>query len=147
MKLADFGLANFSDSTLASVSAQYAGPEAPELRFCEMLGLAEYLPSKTEYLVFCKPTEAQASVYRAVIGSTALNAALGSPAISLELITILKKVCNSPSLLLKKLHQPGVTSMFLLQIFRIGAEATICSGCIHYPGHFGRRNTAPVGCT
>ena len=64
--------------------------------------LAEYLPSKTEYILFCKPTEAQRSVYRAIIGSPTFNAAFGSPAISLELINVLKKVCNSPSLLLKK---------------------------------------------
>lgn len=64
--------------------------------------LAQYLPQKTEHVLFCKPTAAQASVYRAIIGSPTFNAALGSPAISLELITVLKKVCNSPTLLLKK---------------------------------------------
>ena len=64
--------------------------------------LSEYLPPKTEYILFCRPTEAQVSVYRQVIGSPTFNAALGSPAISLELINILKKVCNSPSLLTKK---------------------------------------------
>ncbi|KAK4545281.1 hypothetical protein LTR36_003461 [Oleoguttula mirabilis] len=64
--------------------------------------LSKYLPRKTEYVVFCRPTQAQASVYRAIIGSPTFNAALGSPAISLELINVLKKVCNSPTLLLKK---------------------------------------------
>ncbi|KAK5128835.1 hypothetical protein LTR85_000168 [Meristemomyces frigidus] len=64
--------------------------------------LSKYLPQKTEYVVFCRPTTAQASVYRAIIGSPTFNAALGSPAISLELINVLKKVCNSPTLLLKK---------------------------------------------
>ena len=64
--------------------------------------LSEYLPPKTEYVLLCRPTEAQLSVYRQVIGSPTFNAALGSPAISLELINILKKVCNSPSLLTKK---------------------------------------------
>jgi len=64
--------------------------------------LSKYLPSKTEYVLFCRPTKAQADVYRAIIGSPTLNAALGSPAISLELINVLKKVCNSPTLLLKK---------------------------------------------
>lgn len=64
--------------------------------------LSKYLPTKTEYVVFCRPTKAQASVYRAIIGSPAFNAALGTSAISLELINILKKVCNSPNLLLKK---------------------------------------------
>ena len=64
--------------------------------------LSKYLPLKTEYVVFCKPTEAQKSVYRSIIGSSTFNAALGSSAISLELINILKKVCNSPNLLIKK---------------------------------------------
>jgi DNA repair and recombination protein RAD54B len=64
--------------------------------------LSKYLPQKTEHVVFCRPTAAQASVYRAIIGSPTFNAALGSPAVTLELITILKKVCNSPTLLLKK---------------------------------------------
>lgn len=64
--------------------------------------LSQYLPQKTEHVVFCRPTSAQASVYRAIIGSPTFNAALGSSAVTLELITILKKVCNSPTLLLKK---------------------------------------------
>jgi DNA repair and recombination protein RAD54B len=64
--------------------------------------LSKYLPQKTEHVVFCRPTAAQASVYRAIIESPTFNAALGSSAVTLELITILKKVCNSPTLLLKK---------------------------------------------
>lgn len=64
--------------------------------------LSQYLPQKTEHVVFCRPTAAQASVYRAIIGSPTFNAALGSSAVTLELITVLKKVCNSPTLLLKQ---------------------------------------------
>nr|OQO07761.1 hypothetical protein B0A51_18269 [Rachicladosporium sp. CCFEE 5018] len=64
--------------------------------------LSKYLPPKTEYVVFCRPTKAQAEVYRAIIASPTFTAALGSPAMSLELINVLKKVCNSPTLLLKK---------------------------------------------
>lgn len=64
--------------------------------------LSQYLPQKTEQVLFCRPTAAQASVYRSIIGSPTFNAALGSAAISLELITVLKKVCNSPTLLLRK---------------------------------------------
>lgn len=64
--------------------------------------LSDYLPPKTEYVLFCRPTAAQISIYRNVIESAIFSAALGSPAVSLELITILKKVCNSPGLLLKK---------------------------------------------
>ena len=64
--------------------------------------LSKYLPPKTEYVVFCRPTPAQIAVYRATINSPIFNAALGSPAISLGLINVLKKICNSPTLLLKK---------------------------------------------
>ncbi|KAK3076502.1 hypothetical protein LTS18_012834, partial [Coniosporium uncinatum] len=64
--------------------------------------LAKYLPPKTEYVVFCRPTGAQASVYRAVLKSPAFGAVLGSAEASLQLINVLKKVCNSPRLLAKK---------------------------------------------
>lgn len=59
----------------------------------------QYLPSKTEYVLFCKPTSAQAEVYRTVLGSSAFGNILGSPEASLQLITLLKKACNAPSLL------------------------------------------------
>ena len=64
--------------------------------------LAQYLPPKTEYVLFCKPTEAQKTVYRSIVGSTAFNAAFGSNADALSYINVLKKVCNGPELLLKK---------------------------------------------
>ncbi|TKA26632.1 hypothetical protein B0A50_04740 [Salinomyces thailandicus] len=64
--------------------------------------LSKYLKPKTEHVLLCRPTEAQAAVYRTIIGSPTFSAALGSPAMSLELINVLKKVCNSPTLLLKK---------------------------------------------
>lgn len=62
--------------------------------------LDKYLPPKTEYVVFCRPTDAQRHIYRTIISTQAFATALNSPAVSLELIMILKKVCNSPSLLL-----------------------------------------------
>ncbi|KAF2769426.1 SNF2 family DNA-dependent ATPase domain-containing protein [Teratosphaeria nubilosa] len=64
--------------------------------------LSRYLPQKTEYVVFCRPTSAQASAYRDIIGSPTFNAAMGTSAMALELIMVLKKVCNDPRLLLKK---------------------------------------------
>ncbi|KAL9590387.1 MAG: hypothetical protein Q9203_000813 [Teloschistes exilis] len=65
--------------------------------------LAKYLPSKTEHVLFCRPTQAQAAVYRHVLASPAFQAAAqGSAECSLQLITLLKKVCNSPSLLISK---------------------------------------------
>ncbi|KAH0555714.1 hypothetical protein GP486_006342 [Trichoglossum hirsutum] len=61
--------------------------------------LSKYLPPKTEYVLFCRPTTAQVRVYRAVIESPAFNSVLGNTEMSLQLITLLKKVCNSPTLL------------------------------------------------
>lgn len=82
-------------SELASITGMFILRRTAEI-------LSKYLPQKTEYVLFCRPTRAQAEVYRAIIGSPTFTAALGSPAISLELINVLKKVCNSPTLLLKK---------------------------------------------
>ncbi len=61
--------------------------------------LSKYLPPKTEYVLLCRPTAAQASTYQHVLACPAFQGALGSSESSLQLITLLKKVCNSPSLL------------------------------------------------
>lgn len=64
--------------------------------------LARYLPSRTEYVLFCKPTQAQIQVYQHVLASPCFGNILGSPEASLQLITLLKKVCNAPCLLANK---------------------------------------------
>lgn len=64
--------------------------------------LSKYLPPKTEYVLLCRPTAAQASTYQHVLACPAFQAALGNSEASLQLITVLKKVCNSPSLLYGK---------------------------------------------
>lgn len=64
--------------------------------------LSKYLPAKSEYILFCKPTQAQVQVYEHVLGSPMFDRVVGSAEASLQLITILKKVCNAPSLLIKK---------------------------------------------
>ena len=69
--------------------------------------LSKYLPSKTEYVLFCSPTEAQASAYQHVLACPTFQAALGNSEASLQLITVLKKVCNSPSLLNKIAADPA----------------------------------------
>ncbi|KAL9129483.1 MAG: hypothetical protein Q9217_002079 [Psora testacea] len=61
--------------------------------------LAKYLPPKIEYVLLCRPTRAQASVYQHVLACPAFQSALGNSEASLQLITVLKKVCNSPFLL------------------------------------------------
>ncbi|KAF2241127.1 DNA repair and recombination protein RAD26 [Trematosphaeria pertusa] len=61
--------------------------------------LAKYLPSKTEHIIFCKPTAAQATAYRNILSSPVFAIALGNTDTALQLINVLKKVCNSPALL------------------------------------------------
>lgn len=61
--------------------------------------LSKYLPSKTEYVLLCRPTTTQVSVYRSVLSCPTFQAAIGNPEASLQLITVLKKLCNSLSLL------------------------------------------------
>ncbi|KAF2033937.1 DNA repair and recombination protein RAD26 [Setomelanomma holmii] len=61
--------------------------------------LSKYLPPKTEHIVFVKPTKAQAEAYRAILASPIFGAALGNTDLALQLIMVLKKVCNSPYLL------------------------------------------------
>ncbi|OBT40859.1 hypothetical protein VE00_09525 [Pseudogymnoascus sp. WSF 3629] len=65
---------------------------------------AHFLPQKTEFVVFCKPTTAQAQIYEEILESPAFMGALNgykaAQAQALGLINILRKVCNSPMLLL-----------------------------------------------
>jgi DNA repair and recombination protein RAD54B len=61
--------------------------------------LSKYLPPKTEHIVFCRPTKAQAEAYRAILSSNIFAVALGNTDMALQLIMVLKKICNSPSLL------------------------------------------------
>lgn len=61
--------------------------------------LSNYLPPKSEYVLFCNPTPIQANIYRHVVASPMFQCALGNSESALQLITILKKLCNSPSLL------------------------------------------------
>lgn len=64
--------------------------------------LSKYLPPKSEYVLFCKPTRTQANIYKAVLQSPMFQTAMGNAESALQLITILKKLCNSPSLLSAK---------------------------------------------
>ncbi|KYG41192.1 hypothetical protein M433DRAFT_169712 [Acidomyces richmondensis BFW] len=77
---------------LANITAMFVLRRTAEKKLGE-------LPPRTEYVLFCRPTETQAAIYRAIIRSSYFNAALDFPALSLELINVLKKVCNSPTLL------------------------------------------------
>ncbi|MCJ1394649.1 helicase [Xylographa bjoerkii] len=61
--------------------------------------LSKYLPPKTEYVLLCRPTSAQAEVYKHVLASPMFQSALSNPEAQLQLITLLRKVCNGPKLL------------------------------------------------
>lgn len=61
--------------------------------------LSKYLPPKTEHVVFCRPTVTQAAAYRNILASPIFAVALGNTDMVLQLINVLKKICNSPSLL------------------------------------------------
>ena len=96
--------------------------------------LLKYLPPKTEYVLFCRPTAAQASTYQHLLACPTFQGALGSPEASLQLITLLKKVCNSPTLLSGKTLSDASAAMSPLtdsllasvppQLLRINAGST-----------------------
>lgn len=64
--------------------------------------IAEFLPPKSETVLFCKPTAAQAQVYKHILLSPTLGTAFNSTETAFQLISVLKKVCNSPHLLRSK---------------------------------------------
>jgi DNA repair and recombination protein RAD54B len=86
---------NAREEELSSLTKQFILRRTAEI-------LSEYLPPKTEYVLFCKPTQAQIQVYQHVLASPFFGKVLGSSEASLQLIMLLKKVCNAPSLLTRK---------------------------------------------
>jgi DNA repair and recombination protein RAD54B len=72
--------------------------------------ISKFLPPKIEYVLFCNPTPTQANIYRNVLASPMFQCALGSSESALQLITILKKLCNSPSLLSPKIAAADETA-------------------------------------
>ena len=85
-----------------SRSAELAQTTAPFIlrRTADILN--NYLPPKLEYVLFCDPTPTQANIYRHVVSSPMFSSLLGTSETAFQLITILKKLCNSPSLLSSK---------------------------------------------
>lgn len=91
--------------------------------------LAHYLPPKTEFILFCKPTPSQTVVYRKILSSPAYQSVLGSSESALQLISILKKVCNSPSLLdSTKPADDGTTSLVKTLLSEIPQKAVSSPG-------------------
>lgn len=67
--------------------------------------VAADLPEKTEQVLFCKLTDGQRKAYETFLGSDEVSAILNRRRQSLYGIDILRKICNHPDLLDKKLSQ------------------------------------------
>lgn len=61
--------------------------------------LAKYLPPRTDFIFFCKPTEVQFSAFEDILQGARIDFKNLNFNSSLALITLLKKVCNSPTLI------------------------------------------------
>ncbi|CAL9731879.1 DNA repair and recombination protein Rdh54p [Monosporozyma unispora] len=61
--------------------------------------LNKYLPPKTDLIIFCKPTKTQLCAFYDILQQTELDFSHMTANSSLGLITLMKKICNSPSLL------------------------------------------------
>ncbi|CCE81950.1 Piso0_002634 [Millerozyma farinosa CBS 7064] len=64
--------------------------------------LSHVLPDKTDIIIFCPPSNLQLLMFKAIQSSQAFNSFLQSQTSvnnSLGIITVMKKLCNSPSLL------------------------------------------------
>eukprot|EP00727_Mastigamoeba_balamuthi_P011178 m51a1_g6683 putative snf2-related domain-containing protein (1688) ;mRNA; f:232670-239767 len=60
----------------------------------------KYLPTKTEYTVFCRMTDLQRTLYERLVTDCGPKATGSAKVEPLQLITALKKLCNHPCLLL-----------------------------------------------
>ena len=92
--------------------------------------LAKYLPPKTEYVLFCRPTSTQADIYRNVLACPMFQYAVGNAESAFQLIAILKKLCNSPSLLSANNNESSTMSSLqlppkLLRHFTASSSAKI----------------------
>lgn len=64
--------------------------------------IKNYLTTKTDAVLFCPPTKLQKKLFELVLGSTKFSCLLNSDTRDvLSLITVFRKICNSPSLLSK----------------------------------------------
>ncbi|QLL32192.1 hypothetical protein HG536_0C03600 [Torulaspora globosa] len=61
--------------------------------------LTKYLPPRTDLILCCRPTEVQISAFRDILQGAQLDLTNLNFNSSLALITLLKKVCNSPTLI------------------------------------------------
>lgn len=81
--------------------------------------LASYLPPKTDLVVFCHPTKLQREAYLRLLESSALRRAMefGDMSTHLSLITTLRKLCNSPGLIMSATGDGAATDATLREEF------------------------------
>ncbi|KAK6540050.1 helicase [Orbilia ellipsospora] len=90
--------------------------------------LSKYLPPKTDVVLFCRPTKQQLELYQAILNTTIAKRQMGSMDTALQLITLLKKVCNSTALLKsKKDKEDGELSNSILEEARITSTALLAN--------------------
>ncbi|GAC95865.1 hypothetical protein PHSY_003442 [Pseudozyma hubeiensis SY62] len=65
--------------------------------------LTQFLPPKKEMVLFCSPSQEQVRIYQSILGSSEVRSLLqgGGAGNGLLQIGVLRKLCNSPELLLK----------------------------------------------
>ncbi|SCU97461.1 LADA_0H06414g1_1 [Lachancea dasiensis] len=61
--------------------------------------IAKFLPPKTDIILFCKPTSNQLEAFESVLTKCHLDFSTMAYSSCLSLITLFKKICNSPSLI------------------------------------------------
>lgn len=63
--------------------------------------ISNYLPSKTDVILFCPPTKLQIELFHSIMKTKNFNSLMADSNVnnSLPLITLFKKLCNSPALL------------------------------------------------
>lgn len=61
--------------------------------------LAKYLPPKMDIILFCKPTNHQISAFKDILQGANIDLQRLNFNCSLALITLMKKICNSPTLI------------------------------------------------
>lgn len=61
--------------------------------------ISKFLPPKTDVVLFCKPTKSQIQAFEKILTNAQLDLSSITPSSSLALITLFKKICNSPSLI------------------------------------------------
>ncbi|KAF3913240.1 hypothetical protein AA313_de0208447 [Arthrobotrys entomopaga] len=90
--------------------------------------LSKYLPPKTDVVLFCRPTKPQLELYQAILNTNVAKRQMGSMDTALQLITLLKKVCNSTALLkAKKDKEDGEFSNSILEEARLTSSALLAN--------------------